>query len=73
MNDDHADAIQLYAEVLLGRGGHGWRMTGLDPDGCDLRRGSEWARLGFDLTVHDAEAARAELVRLVKHARAQAA
>ena len=72
MNDDHADAVQLYAGALLGRAGGDWRLTGLDPDGCELRRGSEWARLGFDSMVHDAEAARAELVRLVKHARARA-
>ncbi len=58
--------------ALLGRGGGDWRLTGLDPDGCELRRGAEWARLGFDSMVHDAEAARAELVRLVKRARARA-
>ena len=28
----------LYAERLLGRGGAGWRMTGIDPEGLDLRR-----------------------------------
>ena len=39
MNQDHADAVQLYAQRLLGRAGDGWRMTGIDPDGCDLRRG----------------------------------
>lgn len=73
MNEDHADAVQLYAEALLGRAGGDWRMTGLDPDGCDLRRGTETARLGFDTMVHDAEAARVELVRLVRHARTRVA
>ena len=73
MNEDHADAVQLYAQALLGRSGGDWRMTGLDPDGCDLRRGTETARLGFDGMVHDAEAARVELVRLVRHARTQVA
>ena len=38
MNADHADAIALYAERLLGRAGDGWRMTGIDPEGLDLRR-----------------------------------
>ena len=49
MNDDHADAVQLYAERLLGRAGAGWRMTGIDPEGLDLRRRSdgETARLDF--------------------------
>ena len=73
MNDDHADAVQLYANRLLSRGGSEWRLTGLDPDGCDLRQGAETARLGFESSVPDAEAARVELVRLVKRARSQAA
>lgn len=69
MNADHADAVQLYATRLLGRGGQGWRMTGIDPEGVDLRRGGEVTRLSFERPVHDPESARAELVRLVKHAR----
>lgn len=73
MNEDHADAVQLYATVLLGlsdqdESGRGWAMTGLDPEGCDLRRGGEVARLDFDRPVHDAEEARVELVRLARRA-----
>ena len=33
MNDDHADAVQLYADKLLGLTGTGWRMTGIDAEG----------------------------------------
>jgi heme iron utilization protein len=69
MNTDHADAVQLYANRLLGRAGEGWRMTGIDPEGVDLRRAGAVARLPFAAPVHDPESARAELVRLVKHAR----
>lgn len=69
MNDDHADAIGLYANVILGLPGVGWRLTGVDPEGADLRRGGDTARLPFDKTVTDAETARVELVRLVKRAR----
>jgi putative heme iron utilization protein len=69
MNADHADAVQLYATRLLGRSGEGWRMTGIDPEGIDLRLAGAIARLPFERPVHDAESARAELVRLVKHAR----
>ena len=72
MNDDHADAVALYATRLLGRAGEGWRMTGVDPEGADLRRGGEVARLAFDRRATTAEAVRAELVRLVKRARAAA-
>ena len=45
-------------------------MTGVDPEGADLRRGGEVARLDFDRRATTAEAARVELVRLVKRARA---
>jgi putative heme iron utilization protein len=70
MNEDHTDAVQLYAQRLLGRGGEGWRLTGVDPEGADLRRGGEIARLAFARRVTDAEGARAELVALVRQARA---
>jgi putative heme iron utilization protein len=69
MNGEHADAVQLYAAKLLERSGGAWTMTGIDPEGADLRHGGEIARLSFDKPVHDAEAARVELVRLVKRAR----
>jgi heme iron utilization protein len=72
MNSDHADALQLYANVLLGKPGGGWVMTGIDPDGIDMRAGGTVARLPFVTTVRDSDTARAELVRLVHAARANA-
>ncbi|MFV3127454.1 HugZ family protein [Niveispirillum sp. KHB5.9] len=69
MNDDHADAVSLYATKLLGQPACGWRLTGIDPDGCDLRAGELSARLDFGGRVRDADMARAELVRLVGVAR----
>lgn len=69
MNTDHADAVQLYATRLLGREGDGWTMTGIDPEGADLRRGGVVLRLPFAKAVSSAEEARAELVQLVKQAR----
>jgi putative heme iron utilization protein len=69
MNDDHADAVQLYAHRLLGRSGAGWRITGIDPEGCDLRREHETARLGFARPVSDGTGVRTELVSLVNRAR----
>lgn len=72
MNDDHADAVDLYAGTLLGRAGTGWRMTGIDPEGCDLRREAAVARLDFDRPVTDAGEPRTILVELVKKARAAA-
>lgn len=73
MNEGHADAIALYAERLLGRRGEGWRMTGIDPEGIDLRRrmeaGGETARLDFAEAVLTPAAARRALVRLAETAR----
>lgn len=47
MNDDHADAIGLYATVLLGLPSSDWRMTGCDPEGVDLVSELGRARLPF--------------------------
>lgn len=73
MNADHADANELYATKLLGAEPGAWRMTGIDPEGCDLVLGSKALRLTFDARISDATAARKELVRLVGVARAKAA
>jgi heme iron utilization protein len=68
MNDDHAEAIASYARRLLGRSGDGWQMVGIDPEGIDLRRGGETARLDFAMPVLTPEEARAALVRLAAEA-----
>ncbi|HEX3538055.1 MAG TPA: DUF2470 domain-containing protein [Stellaceae bacterium] len=70
MNQDHADAIALFAERLLERSGSGWQMTGVDPEGIDLRSGSDAARLDFAEPVLTPAAARAALVALTQAARA---
>lgn len=70
MNDDHADAVQLYASRLLGLAGDGWRMTGIDAEGIDLRCGGTVARLPFDAPLAEAAEARKVLVALVGQARA---
>lgn len=69
MNEDHADAVGLYATHLLGLDGDGWTMTGVDAEGCDLRLGGVCARLDFDRPVADAASVRAALVALVDEAR----
>ena len=69
MNEDHAGAVQLYATTLRGQPAANWRMTGIDPDGCDLHDGTQAIRLPFTRKVRNADQARAELVRLVKQAR----
>jgi heme iron utilization protein len=69
MNRDHRDVVQLYARQLLGLDGDGWIMTGIDPEGCDLRLDHRTARLPFDEPVADPETARAVFVGLAKRAR----
>ncbi|MEE8333783.1 MAG: DUF2470 domain-containing protein [Alphaproteobacteria bacterium] len=70
MNKDHADALALCATRLLARGGGAWQMTGIDPEGCDLRLDGAVARLEFASPVADAAGARAALVEMITIARA---
>ncbi len=69
MNTDHADAVELCATRLLRRPAGAWRLTGVDPEGADLRLGGETGRLRFDRPVRDAESARVALMRLLERAR----
>jgi heme iron utilization protein len=69
MNEDHAAALDLYANRLLGRRGSGWRLIAVDPDGCDLRHGKRLARLDFPEQVGDATQLRDTLIALAFRAR----
>ncbi len=69
MNEDHRDAVTLYATRLLGQPEADWLLTGIDPEGADLQAGKRRCRLWFDKPAHDAESARVELVRLARRAR----
>jgi heme iron utilization protein len=66
INEVDATAIASYAQRVLGRAGSGWRMTGIDPEGIDLRGAGETARLDFPSPVLTPEAARAAFARLVE-------
>ena len=69
MNADHDDAIQLYAEKLLGATPGGWKIMAIDPDGADLRRDGEVLRLPFDTPVFSGGALRSLLAELGAQAR----
>ncbi|MBT3535354.1 MAG: DUF2470 domain-containing protein [Rhodospirillaceae bacterium] len=73
MNEDHGDAVQDYAQHLLGATGTGWIMTGCDGEGCDLRRGGEVLRMDFDTPAEDGDSLRQRLVTLAHSARAAGA
>ncbi|QPH54328.1 HugZ family protein [Pontivivens ytuae] len=70
MNEDHRDAIKLYAETLLGEPEGDWRIATLDPEGMDLIHGDRVARLSFDPPLRSADELRPRLVALGKRARA---
>jgi putative heme iron utilization protein len=48
----------------LGHGGVGWRATGCDPEGLDIRSGAAIARLEFVAPVSNADAVAAALAQL---------
>jgi putative heme iron utilization protein len=67
MNSDHADAVNRIAQRAIGSSpSTGWRMTGIDPEGADFRRGAHIARPEFRSLTWDAGAARSELVQLAR-------
>ena len=70
MNEDHLDAIELYATKLLGDGPGPWRIVSLDPEGCDLKLGKTVRRLEFPNRVTNPDELRKTMVVLVKKARA---
>lgn len=70
MNDDHGEALALYATRLLGMPEGDWKTTGADPDGLDLRAGPLRARLEFPQKARNGGDLRAILVHFAKEARA---
>lgn len=69
MNDDHAEAVALYATKLLEAEAGAWRVTGIDPDGLDLGCGDAVLRLEFAERVTNPAQLREVLADLAKQAR----
>ena len=70
MNDDHKDALRLYATKLRDARDGDWRCTGCDPDGLDLRCGRTGLRLQFPQRATGPGPLRAMLKQLAEQARA---
>jgi putative heme iron utilization protein len=51
MNDEHADAVRLYATKLLDAADGAWRCVGSDPEGLELQNGRAALRLPFPRRV----------------------
>ena len=64
MNDDHADAVRLYATRLLGARDDDWKIAAIDPDGCDLVGGTGVLRLPFLSPVQNSNELRQAFVAL---------
>ncbi len=71
MNEDHLDAIDLYAEVYAGEEGGGFRCVACDPDGLTLRRGMRLVRIPFPKRVTAGGPMRMTLKQLADDARRQ--
>ncbi|WFU56703.1 DUF2470 domain-containing protein [Bradyrhizobium pachyrhizi] len=71
MNEDHREAMNLYATQLLGAESADWLCTGCDPDGMDMQAGRDTLRLDFPERVTTGTELRKMLVRLAGEARAK--
>jgi hypothetical protein len=71
MNEDHCDAMNLYATKLLGAEAADWRCIGCDPEGMDMQAGAATLRLEFPERVTNGNELRKMLVRLVGEVRAK--
>lgn len=69
MNSDHAATIDLYAQNLLHLSDSGWRLTGVDREGADLRRDGVVARLDFPTPANSLDAVRQSFVALAQSAK----
>jgi len=69
MNDDHRDAVDVYARAFAGARNEGWYIIGLDADGVDIANGDETRRVFFPQPLSSAAELRAALVELVKAGR----
>jgi putative heme iron utilization protein len=73
MNEDHADAVALYATVFA-KAEHGhWRIISIDSRGIDIASDQRVNRVNFPAPLGAASEIQSVLVAMVKEARAQAA
>lgn len=69
MNEDHREAMNLYAMKLLGAEAGDWHCTGCDPEGMDMQAENRTLRLEFPERVRTGTELRKILVRLAGEAR----
>lgn len=69
MNDDHPEAVALYAKHLAGAKGPNWTISGIDASGFDLLGTDSVLRVEFDAPLQDAGRLAAVMADLAKRAR----
>jgi putative heme iron utilization protein len=73
MNDDHADAVALYATQLCGAREGAWQLIGIDPEGIQMALGDDILRLPFPRALTGPHEVRPMLIRLANEARGRTA
>jgi putative heme iron utilization protein len=69
MNDDHADAIALYARFYAKASDGSWRISGIDAEGFDIADGDDVQRVWFATPLSSARDMHMSLVRMAGEAR----
>ena len=70
MNQDHGEALRLYATVLGKEADGPWKATGLDPEGLDLMKNEATLRIPFETRITNGVELRAALKLIGDKARA---
>ncbi len=70
MNEDHSEAVRLYATKLLGAPDGAWRCVGCDPEGLELQLDRTALRLPFPQRVSAPGVLRQVLKQMADKARA---
>ncbi|MEM1288631.1 MAG: DUF2470 domain-containing protein [Pseudomonadota bacterium] len=69
MNDDHRDAIDLYATLSRSNPGEGWAMVSMDAEGFDLMRSEELLRVWYPQPIESGAEMKDALVTMVRDIR----
>lgn len=69
MNDDHGEAVDLYARVFARAPAGNWQLVGIDADGIDIVSGDAVERIFFPEPLKSAADMRMALVKMAQEAR----
>lgn len=72
LNEDHADALRLYAAHFDSQPEARWHATGIDPEGLDLSAGDRTSRIRFPQRIVAPKDLRGILAQLAAEARSAA-